>query len=119
MEQLFEVRRVPSTGPVLLKLRRKTLARLLHDVKPTYVVAFSRTGAPCTLEETISRLSGEERPAVIVGGFPHGRFSETTIKLANEVVCIDPEMLEAWTVASRVMYEYERTISLPKKGLKH
>jgi len=117
IEQLIELGRVPSTGPVLLKIERKTLAQLLQSIKPTSVVAFSRIGEPCTLEETSSKLSGEERPVVIVGGFPKGHFSETTTKLANKVVCIDPETLETWTVASRVLYEYERSISLHKKRL--
>jgi len=117
MEQLFELKRAPPTGPALLKLEHKTLSQLLQDIKPTYTLAFSRIGTPSTLEEAISRLSDKERPAVIIGCFPHGHFSETTIKLANELVCIDPEMLETWTVASRVIYEYERVISLPKKRL--
>jgi len=63
-------------------------------------------------------LLEKQRPAVIVGGFPHGHFSETTIRLADEVGCIDPDMLETWTLTSRVIYEYESAISLPKKRLK-
>jgi len=115
MEQLFELGRIPPSEPALLTLEHKTLQQLLHQIKPDYVMAFSRRGKPHTLEEAVSRLTDKERPVVIVGGFPHGSFSETTVKLTNKVVCIDPEMLETWTVTSRVIYEYERTISLPKK----
>jgi rRNA small subunit pseudouridine methyltransferase Nep1 len=118
LEQLFELGRVPSKGQTLLKLEHKTLSQLLEETKTDYVMAFSRKGSPETLEEAISRLLEKQRPAVIVGGFPHGHFSETTIRLADEVVCIDPEMLETWTLTSRVIYEYERAISLPKKRLK-
>ncbi|KPV61826.1 MAG: Ribosomal RNA small subunit methyltransferase Nep1 [Candidatus Bathyarchaeota archaeon BA1] len=118
MEQLFELSRAPPIGAALLKLEHKIMSQLLHEVKPDYVMAFSRTGESQTLEEATLRLSGRERPAVLVGGFPHGRFSEETVKLANEVVSIDPDMLETWTVTSRVIYEYERAISLPKKRLK-
>ena len=117
LEQLFELRRVPSRGKTLLKLESKTLPQLLDEVEPDYVMAFSRKGSPNTLEEAISRLLDKEGPAVIIGGFPHGHFSETTIKLASEVVSIDPEMLETWTLTSRVIYEYERAISLPRKRL--
>jgi len=112
MEQLFELGKVPPTGTTLLQLKHKTLSQLLHEVKPTYVMGFSRTGIPCVLEEAVLRLSKSARPAVIIGGFPHGHFSETTRKLMDELVCIDPEMLEAWTVASRIIYEYERAVSL-------
>jgi rRNA small subunit pseudouridine methyltransferase Nep1 len=117
VEQLFEMKKAPPTGPALLKLEHKTLPHLLQGIRPTYTVAFSRTGTPSTIEEAISRLSSNERLAVIIGGFPHGHFSEKTVKLANEVIRIDPEMLETWTVASRVIYEYERAISLTKKRL--
>jgi len=99
-------------------LERKTLPQLLHEIKPNHVTVFSRKGESRLLEEAVSRLSEKERPAVVIGGFPRGHFSETTIRLAKEVICIDPEMLEAWTVTSRVIYEYERALSLPRKRLK-
>ena len=118
MEQLFELRKAPPNGPVLLKLESKTLSQLLREISPPQVVAFSRTGKPRTLEDVASKLSSGERPAVIIGGFPHGHFSASTIRLADELVCIDEETLEAWTVTSRVIYEYERAISLPQKRLK-
>ena len=118
LEQLFELRRVPSKGQTLLKLERKTLPQLLEETETDYVMAFSRKGSPKTLEEAISKLLEKQKPAVIVGGFPRGHFSETTVRLADEVVCIDPEMLETWTLISRVIYEYERAISLSKKRLK-
>ncbi len=118
LEQLFELGRVPSVGQTLLKLEHKTLPQLLEQTKTDYVMAFSRKGSPKTLEEAIPKLLEKQRPAVIIGGFPHGHFSETTIRLADEVVCIDSDMLETWTLTSRVIYEYERAISLPKKRLK-
>jgi len=118
MEQLFESGRVPSKGQTLLNLERKTIPKLLHEMKCDYVLAFSRKGSPKTLEEAVSKLLHKKRPAVIIGGFPHGHFSETTIRLASEVVCIDPGMLETWTVTSRVIYEYECAVSLARKRLK-
>jgi rRNA small subunit pseudouridine methyltransferase Nep1 len=118
LEQLFELGRVSSVEQILLKLERKTLSQLLEETESDYVMAFSRKGSPETLEETISRLLAKQRPAVIIGGFPHGHFSETTIRLADEVVCVDSDMLETWTLTSRVIYEYERAISLPKKRFK-
>jgi rRNA small subunit pseudouridine methyltransferase Nep1 len=117
MEQLFEVGKVPPSGNVLLQLEHKTLLQLFNETEPTHVMGFSRTGIPSVLEEAVSRLSKSDRPAVIIGGFPKGHFSETTHKLMEEVICIDPEMLEAWTVASRIIYEYECSVSLPEKRL--
>lgn len=118
MEQLFKLGKAPPNGKTLLKLESKTLSQLLSEINPTYVVAFSTAGAPHTIEEVTSRLSNEEKPIVIIGGFPHGHFSAITLQSVDELVRIDSEMLEAWTVTSRVIYEYECTISLPMKRLK-
>jgi rRNA small subunit pseudouridine methyltransferase Nep1 len=117
MEQLFQQGKVPSTGETLLKLEHKTLSQLLTEAEADYILAFSREGKPKTFQEAVSDLQKKWRPAVIVGGFPHGHFSETTLQLADEAVCVDSEMLEAWTVTSRVIYEYERSISVPSKRL--
>lgn len=118
MEQLFEFSRVPPKGTVLLSLKRQTLAQLFQEIKPSYTVAFSRMGKPKTLEETVSKLPERKKLVVLVGGFPRGHFSTATLNLADEVVCLDPDMLETWTVTSRIIYECERFLSLPKKRLK-
>jgi len=117
MEQLFEFRRIPPTGPPLLTLTHETLSGLLQKIRSNFVLAFTRRGSLCTLEDAVAKISGEEKPVVIIGGFPHGHFSHTTLKLTDETVSIDFQMLETWTVTSRVIYEYERAISLPKKRL--
>jgi rRNA small subunit pseudouridine methyltransferase Nep1 len=115
LEQLFQQGKVPSTGETLLKLEHKTLQTLLAEAEADYTLALSRKGKPKTLQAAVSSLKIKRRSAVIVGGFPHGHLSETAIQLADEVVCVDPEMMEAWIVTSRVIYEYERSISIPSK----
>lgn len=117
MEQLFEFKKIPPTGNPLLTVKKQKLPQLLRTVEPTYVLAFSRKGKKCTFEDAVSRLSNKEKPVAIVGSFPHGHFSKETAELADETVAIDPEMLETWTVTSRLIYEYERAISLPTKRL--
>jgi len=119
MEQLFEFGQVPPEGDetVLLSLKKQTLTQLIHEIKPSHVLALSRIGSPETLEGTISKFPREKKPVVLVGGFPHGHFSDSTIRLADEIVCIDKEMLETWTVVSRVIYEFERLLSLFRKRL--
>jgi len=117
MEQLFEFEKIPPTGSALLTLTHETFADLLQRIKPTFVLALSRKGSFLTMEEIISGISDEEKPVVVIGGFPHGHFSSKNLKLMDKAVSIDVEMLETWTVTSRVIYEYERAISLPKKRL--
>lgn len=117
-EQLFKMARVPEKGAKLLELRRLTLPKLVDEIGPDYVVAFTRIGKPKTLGEVAEILVEKENPAVIVGAFPHGHYAKSTSRLANELVSIDREMLEAWTVVSRVIFSYENAINLPEKRLR-
>lgn len=115
IEQLYKEGRVPTEGQPLLKLGEGSLGDVLSEVRPSYVMAFTREGESETLENAMRTLLRQESPAVIVGAFPHGGFSKKTIEIADLAVSIDPEMLEAWTVTSRVIYEYERLIKLPER----
>jgi rRNA small subunit pseudouridine methyltransferase Nep1 len=117
MEQLFQLGKVPSKGEPLLTLERKTFQQLLTETKSDYILTFSREGKQKTLQDAVFTFQSMRKPAVIIGGFPHGHFSETTIQLADEIVCVDSEVLEAWTVTSRVIYEYERVLSFTEKRL--
>jgi rRNA small subunit pseudouridine methyltransferase Nep1 len=117
IEQLFRRNRVPEQGRALLKLRKGHLSDLLDEVNPSYVSAFTRKGESRTLHEVMASLVKLENPLVIVGAFPSGIFSEETVKLADELVSIDQEMLDAWTVTSRIIYEYERLIGLSERRL--
>jgi len=119
MEQLFEFGRVPpkESGKSLLTLRQQNLTQLMREIQPSHTLALSRMGKSRTLEAAVSKLTEEKKPIVFIGGFPSGHFSEATTKLADEVVCIDREMLETWTVVSRVIYEFERVVSVPQKRL--
>ena len=120
IEQLFEFGQVPPNpaGRPLLTLKKQTLPQLIKEIKPSYVLALSTIGKSRTLEASASNLPDNKNPVVLVGGFPKGHFSEATQNLAHETLCIDHEMLETWTVVSRVIYEFERALSLPGKRLK-
>jgi len=117
IEQLYEEGQVPPGGPPLLTIRREGLAELVERLEPDRVVAFTREGEPRTIEEVMKGLAGIEKPMILIGGFAHGHFSDETLSLADETACIDPEGLEAWVVASRAIYEFERVLGLPQKRL--
>lgn len=117
IEQLFRLGRAPPKGPTLLELRQETLPQLIHEIEPSYTVAFCRSGFPKTLQSLFSKLSEKEKLVLIIGGFAHGHLSSSIIDIANEIVSLDPEALETGVVTSRVIYEYERSISLPRDRL--
>ena len=116
MEQLFELKRIPPEGsPLLVLMENMNIPQLMEKIEPDYTVVFSRKGTNKTLEKTVSEFVKKKNPVVVVGGFPHGTLSEAIIKSADNVVSIDREMLEAWTVIARVVYEYEKQTGLPLK----
>jgi rRNA pseudouridine-1189 N-methylase Emg1 (Nep1/Mra1 family) len=55
-------------------------------------------------------LMNEEAPALFIGAYPSGAMSSEVIDLADDVFSVYPEMLEAWTVTSRIIYEYEKLV---------
>jgi len=117
IEQLFKERKVPSRGKPLLQMNPSTIEALIERIQPTKLVALSTLGRPSTLERICRSLAETPRPAVIVGCFARGHFSNRTAKLAHEVFSVDREPLDSWVVTSRVIYEYERTVSLPQRRL--
>jgi rRNA small subunit pseudouridine methyltransferase Nep1 len=117
IEQLFQQQKVPLEGKPLLCLEQKSLPQLVSEIKPDYVLCFSKKGEPKSIENVVSTLQKNQNTSVIVGGFAHGHFSETTLQLVDETVCVDQEMLETWIITSRIIYEYERFLSLPTKRL--
>ncbi|MCW4034357.1 MAG: 16S rRNA methyltransferase, partial [Candidatus Bathyarchaeota archaeon] len=88
MQQLFQQKQVPPNAEPLLSIEQKTLNQLLNQLQPDYVLAFSTQGTPKTMHNAISSLQTKQNPAVIVGGFPHGDFTRTTLELANETVTV-------------------------------
>ncbi len=120
MEQLFETHCIPpnKNEKPLLTMKQQTISQLIKEqVKPSRLLALSRAGKPQTLEDAISNLAETDKACILVGGFPKGHFTQTVTELADEIVCVDQEMLETWTVVSRSVYEFERALSLPQKRL--
>lgn len=118
IEQLYREGKVPLSGQPLLKVRRGVLKDLVSEIKPSYIMVFTRKGEPKTLEDAVKVLSERSNSLAIIGAFPHGHFSDETVELADLSVSIDPEMLEAWTVTSRVIYEFEKHIGLQERRWK-
>jgi len=118
LEQLYAVGRVPEVDEPLLMIRKQTLSQLIGEIKPSTTVAFTTLGEYEYLSELCKEIAIERKPAILIGAFPRGHFSEETLRLAKRAVRIDREALEAWVVASRAVYEYELAIGLPKRRLR-
>lgn len=111
MEQLFAMGRVPPEGgEPLLSVSHMDLRALMGRIGSTYTVALTSHGTLRTLEDLCRRLAEEEQPTALIGAYPHGPMELEVLSVANEAISIHPEALEAWTVTSRLIYEFERSI---------
>ena len=108
MEQLLARGAVPPKGPPIVRARRQALEELLREADATHVVLLSSRGRPSSLEEVAQELLGVEGATVLIGAYAQGAPSEEVVSVADEVYSIYPEVLEAWTVTARMVYEYEK-----------
>lgn len=110
IEALYEQCIIESNGKKLLELKDGTLTDLLSTLRPDKVVLMSEKGNRLTMKELGMLLTSYKRPAVLVGAFPRGEFEERTVKVANAIVRIYDESLEAWTVTSYVICSLEHML---------
>ncbi|MGD0145440.1 MAG: ribosome biogenesis protein [Nitrososphaerales archaeon] len=96
---------VKAYGAGIPELLRKTIS-------PDRVFGLSVQGRQSGPEELAKAIVAAKKPCVVVGGFPHGHFSQETLALVDELVRIHERPLEAHVVASRVVYEVEKAAGL-------
>jgi len=115
MEQLLNEKRVPPKGDALMELQKMSFPEMCTTLKLGYLVGLSTLGDRSTSEKVASRLAAEDKPGVVIGGFPKGHFSPDIERCLNGLVSIDREALDSWIVASRIVYDYERALGVPEK----
>jgi len=117
VEQLFRDKKVPASGEPLMELEKHGFSGLLKGIGPDFTVLLSEKGEKMPPEELGALLAKYKNPVAVIGGFPHGEFTNEIEDAADLKVCIDPDCLKAWTAASRVIMGYEVAIGLAKKRL--
>ncbi len=113
MEQLFLNGKVPADAvEPLMTLKREKLSRLKNSINPSKTIALSSHGKQSSFSEVAAMMAGEDNPLVFIGAYPNGPMADGTLKQADEIYSVHPEPLEAWTVTSRIIYEYEKSLKL-------
>jgi rRNA small subunit pseudouridine methyltransferase Nep1 len=119
MEQLFARGSIASaSGEELLRMRPGRVRDLIGALGPSRVLAFTRAGTPRTMRDCARELVCCGRPAAIVGGFPHGGFSEETLRAADATASVDRESLDASLIVSRLICEFEGALGLPESRIR-
>ena len=113
MEQLFLNGKVPAdSAKPLMTLKREKLSQLKEAIAPSKTIALSSHGEPSSFQEVSSMLVSEENPLVLIGAYPNGPMEEESLSQADVIYSVYPKPLEAWTVTSRIIYEYEKSLEL-------
>ena len=108
MEKLFLTKKIESKDEILMELEKSSLSQLISKIKPTQIIGFTTKGKKTTFEKLIKHI--EENSCILIGGFQKGHFSKETEKIMEQSFSIHDSSLEAHLVASRLVYEYEKTI---------
>lgn len=113
MEHLFLTGSAPPENP-LLHIRNESLGEIITRVKPAKVLSFSEHGNKKLYSDLFRGVSRDDKVCVIIGGFPHGDFLSNVTELSDEIICIDPEQLDAITVLTRAIHSYEDNFEVQK-----
>ncbi len=109
MERLLVDGQVPpAPEKPLMSAHPASLEEIKAGMKPSRTVALTSHGSRVGLDDLCVKLAAEESPLVFIGAYPHGPMQSETLSHADEAVSIYDEALEAWTVTSRLVYEYEK-----------
>ena len=108
IEKLFKENKIEADNTTLLELHDMTFEELLAKIKPSKTFGFSTTGSKSTFQDVAQTITDDS--CIVVGGFQKGHFNNETQKLVEKSFSINNLSLEAHLVASRLVYEYEKTI---------
>ncbi len=107
-EKLFRDASISDESRMLLDVQDMKLAKLVEEIGPSRTVGLTREGAGSSCHDVAGML--DDDACLIIGGFQKGHFAESTKKSIDEMYGVDEASLESHVVASRVLYEYEKTI---------
>ena len=108
MEKLFLTKKIESEDEILMKIEKLSLSQIISKIKPTKIIGFTTNGQKTTLDKLVKQI--QENSCILIGGFQKGHFSKETEKIIEKSFSIHDSSLEAHLVASRLVYEYEKTI---------
>ena len=108
MEKLFLTKKIESEDEILMEIKNSSLSQLISKIKPTRIIGLTTQGQKTSLDKLVEQI--EENSCIILGGFQKGHFSNETEKIIDKSFSINDSSLEAHLVASRLAYEYEKTI---------
>jgi rRNA small subunit pseudouridine methyltransferase Nep1 len=87
-----------------LRVEEGGLAALLARLEPSSTILFSPKGKRTALSRVFPLKKAVDGTAVILGAFPHGEFSDATLKTATAVVSIADAAMESWAIEGEILH---------------
>jgi rRNA small subunit pseudouridine methyltransferase Nep1 len=108
IEKLYQEKKIISKNKLLLELKEQTFSELINEINPSEIIGFSTEGKLSSYEKIASQIS--DNSCIVLGGFQKGHFSDSIQNKITDLYSVGDESFEAHVVASRILYEYEKTI---------
>ena len=108
MEKLFLTKKIESESEILMQMENSSLSKLISKIRPDEIIGLTTKGQKTTFEKLTHQI--KENSCILIGGFQKGHFNKETEKIIGTSLSIHDSSLEAHLVASRLVYEYEKTI---------
>ena len=108
IEKLYREKKIIANNEMLLEIKEQTFSELLAEIKPSKIVGFSTEGELSSYEKIAAQIS--DNSCIVLGGFQKGHFSDSVQNKITDLYSVGNESFEGHVVASRILYEYEKTI---------
>ncbi|MCP8311161.1 MAG: ribosome biogenesis protein [Candidatus Methylarchaceae archaeon HK01M] len=113
VEKLFKEKKIVTpNNKVLLEMKNQSFKELISEIEPSIIMGLSRIGKKSTFEGVAKELVNYKRPALIVGGFPRGHFSQEISSNFDFIYSGHPLPLEVHVVIARIVYEFEKLVKI-------
>ena len=108
VEKLFQEKKIMSKNELLLDMKEQTFSELIEEINPSNVIGFSTEGELSSYQKIASKIP--DNSCIVLGGFQKGHFSDSVQNEITNLYSVGNESFEGHVVASRILYEYEKTI---------
>ena len=93
---------------MLLEIKDQTFLELIDEINPLKIIGFSTEGQLSSYEKIAAQIP--DNSCIVIGGFQKGHFSDSVQNTITDLFSIGNESFESHVIASRILYEYEKTI---------
>ena len=108
IEKLYQEKKITVKNELLLEIKDQTFLELIDEVNPSKIFGFSTEGQLSSYEKIAAQIS--DNSCIVIGGFQKGHFSDSVQNTITDLFSIGNESFESHVIASRILYEYEKTI---------